>query len=335
MTCFYLLKSGIIQFTFQKNRQPCGVQVMKEDSSKTKEELIGELAEMRRRFAEQQAMDEKRKQMDDAMQRAFDDLEIITIERTKKLQKANVKLVREINERKRMEKALRQSETRLRRLSSQLFNAQEEERHRLSKELHDQLGHDLVLLKSRLNSIKRKLPPHQAEPHEELSETQEYVDQIIEDVRRIATELSPSILEDLGLFASLQWLAENFAQQHSINVSLDMEDIDRFFSEKTRINLFRVFQETLTNISKHAQAKHVSIVVKKQEDDVIFRVKDDGKGFDLKRLFHRDPARVGMGLTAMKERANLSGGDFDVESALGKGTMICFKFPIRAKGGAS
>lgn len=306
---------------------------MKEDSRKTKEQLIGELAEMRRRFAEQQTVDEKRKQMDDALQKAFDDLEIVTIERTEKLQKANEKLVREINERKRMEKALRQSETRLRRLSSQLFNAQEEERRRLSKELHDQLGHDLVLLKSRLNSIKRKLPSHLAEPHEEMSETQEYVDQIIEDVRRIATELSPSILEDLGLFASLQWLAENFAQQHSINVSLDMEDIDSFFSDTTRINLFRVFQETLTNISKHAQAKHVSIVVKKQEDDVIFRVKDDGKGFDLKRLSRRDPARSGMGLTAMKERANLSGGDFDVESSPGKGTNICFKFPIREKGG--
>ncbi|MDQ1351691.1 MAG: hypothetical protein QG657_1996 [Acidobacteriota bacterium] len=307
---------------------------MKEDSSKTKEELIGELAEMRRQFAEQQAVDERRKQMDDAMQRAFDDLEIITIERTKKLQKANVKLVREIKERKRMEKALRQSETRLRRLSSQLFNAQEEERHRLSKELHDQLGHDLVLLKSRLNSIKRKLSAHQAEPHEALSETQEYVDQIIEDVRRIATELSPSILEDLGLFASLQWLAENFAQQHSLNVTLDMEDIDHFFSDNTRINLYRVFQETLTNISKHAQAKSVSIVVKKEKNYVIFRVKDDGKGFDLKRLARKDVVKSGMGLTAMKERANLSGGDFDVESSPGKGTTICFKFPIREKGGA-
>jgi len=243
-------------------------------------------------------------------------------------------LVREINERKRMEKALRQSETRLRRLSSQLFNAQEEERRRLSKELHDQLGHDLVLLKSRLNSIKRKLPPHQAEPHKELSETQEYVDQIIGNVRRIATELSPSILEDLGLFASLQWLAENFAHQHAIKVSLDMADIDRFFSGETRINLYRVFQETLTNISKHAQAKKVSIVVKKKKDYVIFRVKDDGKGFDLKQLSQRDPARSGMGLTAMKERANLSGGDFDVESSPGKGTVICFKFPVREKGGA-
>jgi len=307
---------------------------MKDDSRKTKEQLIGELAEMRRQLAEQQAGDEKRKQMDDALQKAFDDLEIITIERTEKLQKTNEKLVREINERKRMEKALRQSETRLRRLSSQLFNAQEEERRRLSKELHDQLGHDLVLLKSRLNSIKRKLPPHQAEPHKELSETQEYVDQIIGNVRRIATELSPSILEDLGLFASLQWLAENFAHQHAIKVSLDMADIDRFFSGETRINLYRVFQETLTNISKHAQAKKVSIVVKKKKDYVIFRVKDDGKGFDLKQLSQRDPARSGMGLTAMKERANLSGGDFDVESSPGKGTVICFKFPVREKGGA-
>lgn len=306
---------------------------MKADSRKTKEQLLQELAEMRRRLAEQQAMEEKRKQMDAALQKAFDDLEIVTKERTAKLQKINEKLVQEINERKRIEEALRQSETRLRLLSSQLFNAQEEERQRLSKELHDQLGHDLVLLKSRFRAIKRKLLSEQADLQKELTETQEQVDQIIENVRHISTELSPSILEDLGLFASLQWLVENFERQHSIKVSLNMEDIDHFFSQETRINLYRLLQETLTNISKHAQARNVSIVVKRTKKHVVFRVKDDGKGFDLDRVSARDPGRSGMGLAAMKERAHLSGGFFEVESKPGKGTVICFKIPIRKTGG--
>ena len=307
---------------------------MKVDKRRTKEQLLQELEEMRRRLAEQQAMEEKRKQMDAALQKAFDDLEIVTKERTAKLQKINEKLVQEINERKRIEEALRQSETRLRLLSSQLFNAQEEERQRLSKELHDQLGHDLVLLKSRFRAIKRKLPPELVDLQKELTETQEQVDQIIENVRHISTELSPSILEDLGLFASFQWLVENFERQHSIKVSLSMEDIDHFFSQETRINLYRLLQETLTNISKHAHARNVSIVVKRTHKHVVFQVKDDGKGFDLGRVSARDPARSGMGLAAMKERAHLSGGVFEVGSKPGKGTVICFKIPIRKGGGS-
>ncbi|MCP5108470.1 MAG: sensor histidine kinase [bacterium] len=307
---------------------------MKKDRHKTKEQLIRELEEMRRRLAEQQAIEEKRKTMDDALQEAFDDLEIVTIERTAKLEKANEKLVREINERKRVEEALRLSETRLRLLSSQLFNAQEEERRRLSKELHDQLGHDLVLLKSRFRSIKLKLPEEKTELQQELADTQDYVDQIIENVRQISTELTPSILEDLGLFASLQWLVENFARQHSIKVSLDMEDIDRYVSQEPRINLYRIFQETLTNISKHARAQAVSIRVKKEKNVVIFRVKDDGKGFDLNRSSEKEATVSGMGLTAMKERAHLSGGVFEVRSQPGKGTLICFKIPIPEDGGA-
>lgn len=306
---------------------------MKADKRKTKEQLLQEVAEMRSRLAEQQAMEEKRQQMDEALQEAFDDLEIVTKERTAKLQKINEKLVQEINQRKRIEEALRQSETRLRLLSTQLFNAHEEERQRLSKELHDQLGHDLVLLKSRFRAIKRKLPSEQTDLQKELTETQEQVDQIIENVRHISTELSPSILEDLGLFASLQWLVENFERQHSIKVSLNMEDIDHFFSLETRINLYRLLQETLTNISKHAQARNVSIVVKRTKKYVVFRVKDDGKGFDPGRVSERDPVRGGMGLAAMKERAHLSGGVFEVESKPREGTVICFKIPIRKTGG--
>lgn len=305
---------------------------MKEDRGKTREQLIGELIEMRRLIDKQKSVDEKRKKMDADLQKAFDALEIVMKERNQKLLKANQKLVKEINKRKHMEKALRESETQLRRLSSQLFHAQEEERRRLSKELHDQLGHDLVLLKSRFNSIKQNLPLDQPDRLKELAETREYVDQIIENVRRIATELSPTIIEDLGLFASLQWLVENFAHQHALKISLDMEDIDCFFSKETRINLYRIFQESLTNISKHARAKKVFIAVRKNENHVTFRIKDNGQGFDLNRHYEKDPARSGMGLAAMKERANLSGGYFKVKSSLGKGTVISFKIPIQEAG---
>ncbi len=305
---------------------------MKEDKGKTKEQLIGELTEMRRLIAKQKSVDEIREKMDTDLQIAFDALEIVMKERNLGLQKINQKLVKEINKRKRMETALRESETQLRRLSAQLFNAQEEERRRLSKELHDQLGHDLVLLKSRFNTIKQELPLEQVTLHKELTSAGDYVEQIIDDVRRIATELSPIILEDLGLVASIQWLVENFAHQHSLKISLNMEDIDRLFIKETRINLYRIFQESLTNISKHAQAKKVFIAVTKKDHNVIFRIKDDGKGFDLNSLNEKEAVKTGMGLAAMKERVNLSGGNFKIKSILGKGTIICFKIPMQVKG---
>jgi signal transduction histidine kinase len=203
----------------------------------------------------------------------------------------------------------------------------------LSKELHDQLGHDLVLLKSRLRAIERKLPGEGTPLHGDFSETSRYVESIIENVRRIAADLSPSILEDLGLFASLRWLVENFSKQHSIKVGLDMEDVDHYFSRETRVNLFRIFQETLTNISKHAGAENVSIVVRQKEGAVCFRVTDDGRGFETGSIFVRDPARKGMGLAAMKERAHLFGGTFEVKSQPGKGTSIRFSIPVPMGGG--
>ncbi len=306
---------------------------MKTDGNKTKERLIGELDELRAWKRKQEAQEEKRNKIDETVQKAFDDLEIFTGERTAILQKANEKLMREIQERERVEEALRESETQLRLLSTQLFNAQEQERRRLSKELHDQLGHDLVLLKSRLRAIERKLPREQNSLHTDIEETGRYVEQIIENVRHIAADLSPSILEDLGLFASLRWLVENFSKQHAIKVDLDMDDVDHYFSQETRVNLFRVFQETLTNISKHAQAETVSIVVERKENAVCFRVTDDGKGFHPGRFLVRDPALKGMGLAAMKERVRLSGGTFEVRTHPGKGTSIRFDIPTPTPGG--
>lgn len=300
---------------------------MKADDNKTKEQLTRELDELRSWKHNQEALEEKRKKIDETVQKAFEDLEILAGERTAILQKANEKLMREIQERERVEEALRESETQLRLLSSQLFDAQEKERQRLSKELHDQLGHDLVLLKSRLRTIERKLPREQTTLHSNFDETRRYVEQIIENVRRIAADLSPSILEDLGLFASLRWLVENFSKQHAIDVNLDMDDFDHYFSQETRINLFRVFQETLTNISKHARAKTVSIVVERKKNAVCFRVTDDGRGFAPERFLERDPALKGMGLAAMKERVRLSGGTFDVRTRPGKGTSIRFDIP--------
>lgn len=239
--------------------------------------------------------------------------------------------VMDVSEQRKVEKALRESEERLRFLSSRLFLASEEERSRLAKELHDSLGHDLAMLKSRLRSMSRKLEETDDPLLESTGDTLEMVDQIIKDVRRLSRDLKPTILEDLGLFASIQQLVENFTREHLINIELDMEDIDHLFQKDAQLNLYRIFQESLTNISKHSGAKNVVVTIKNEAGNIAFYVKDDGKGFELKKAMSRKLHEKGVGLTAMKERMNMMGGMFNVDSQPGKGTVIKFTVPIENK----
>ncbi len=239
--------------------------------------------------------------------------------------------IMDITERKKVEEALRESETRLRFLSTRLFEAQDQERSRLSKELHDQLGHDLALLKSRLHSLEKQLETHQESLKKDCENTISSIENIIENVRRISRDLMPSILEDLGLFASLRCLVENFSKQHAIHITLDVEDIDYLFSRDVQVNLYRVFQETFTNISKHAAAQNITVQVKKEGNRISFMVKDDGKGFEIDKLINRKSHEKGVGLMAMKERMHMMEGTFEVDSLPGRGTTIKFVVPIKNK----
>jgi signal transduction histidine kinase len=232
----------------------------------------------------------------------------------------------------RREEALRDSEKRLRSLSSQLLKAQEKERKRLSIELHDELGQALALLKHRIRSIGKKLHEGQALLHAECEDTNQYVDQIIDNVRRLSRDLSPSILEDLGLSSALRWLIEDFGKRHAMHTSLDIGDIDHLFSQEAQTNLYRIFQEALTNISKHADASYVSFVVKKEDGRVNFLMQDNGKGFAVNQVKEMQSFEKGMGLAAMEERVHMLGANLDLRSEEKGGTRVSFSIPIGKRG---
>jgi len=239
-----------------------------------------------------------------------------------------VGIARDITQRKQAEEALRQSERELHFLSYQLLTAQEKERRRLSRELHDELGQALMVLKLKVRSIQRALGTGQVSLDGECDEVIGYINEVTENVRRLSRDLSPAILEDLGLSAAIRWLVEASTKHYNIESSLDMAEMDDLFSYEGQITVYRIVQECLTNIAKHGQATHVSIVIRKEDGRVLFRVEDDGKGFDVKEAFDQDPAKKGLGLAAMYERTRILGGSLDIWSQKGTGTRITFTVPL-------
>jgi len=158
------------------------------------------------------------------------------------------------------------------------------------------------------------------------------VDQIIESVRRLSRDLSPSILEDLGLSAALRWLVREFEERFKIEFASSIPGIDNLFPREGQTLIYRIFQEAFTNIGKHAQANHVSVEIKKEEKRVFFLVEDDGIGFDVAEQDVLDSTEKGMGLSAMDERVRMLGGQLEVYSQRNQGTTISFIVPIE-KGG--
>ena len=241
-------------------------------------------------------------------------------------------IARDVTKRKQAEEALRESERELHFLSSQLLTAQEKERKRLSIELHDELGQSLMVLKLKLRSIREELRNDQSGLIAQCDEVIGYIKEVTENVRRLSMDLSPSILEDLGPSAAIQWLVDNFNKHYDIECSLEMMEIEKLFSQEYQITIYRIIQECLTNIAKHAQATHVSISIKKKDGQVIFLLEDNGKGFNVKEILGKDLSKKGLGLSAMYERIRMIGASLDIWSQEGSGTKITFTIPIKDGG---
>lgn len=234
----------------------------------------------------------------------------------------------EETERKQIEAALRLSEAGLRNLSSQLIHAQEKERHRISIELHDELGQALMVLKLQLRAIQKKVEPELTELKSAIEESLRYIDSITDRIRRIARELRPGLLDDLGLAAAVRQLAEDALRHTNTRIRTELEDTRGVLSRDTEVTLFRIFQEALTNALKYAEASRLSLEMKIQDDKVVCCVRDNGQGFETEKMTERNFIDNGLGLTAMAERVRIAGGTFRIQSRPGEGTRIDFSIPL-------
>ena len=210
--------------------------------------------------------------------------------------------------------------------------AQEIERKRISMELHDSLGQALNVMKLRIRLVEKGMDESQGAAREDCESLLEYLDEVIEDVRRLSLDLSPAILEDLGLTSALRWLVSYSRQRREKTMTADIAEIDALFPENHRITIYRVIQEALTNVGKHAGASNVSISIRPQGEKVTFSVEDDGKGFDTMEPVQRAVSERGVGLTTMNERVRMMGGVYELWSRAGAGTRITFSLPVENGG---
>jgi PAS domain S-box-containing protein len=237
---------------------------------------------------------------------------------------AIVGIGRDITERKKAEKELEMSRENLRNLAAHLQSIREEERTAIAREIHDELGQELTALKMDLSWLQKKLKQNEKPLFEKTKATLQLTDAIIKTVKRISTELRPGLLDDLGLSAAIEWQAEEFRKRTGIKcrVILDPEEITLDRERSTAI--FRIFQETLTNIARHAQATKVAVSLKEKDDKLILSVKDNGRGITKKQISNPES----FGLIGMQERAHFLGGEVIITGIKDKGTIVLASIPL-------
>jgi len=261
-------------------------------------------------------------------------------QRTVELAASNLELKQENLQRKAAEEALKKSERhysqlleqsdhlqeQLRRLSRQILSAQEDERKNISRELHDVIAQTLTGINIRLAALAREAATDTKGLDRNIARTQRLVEKSVDIVHRFARELRPAVLDDLGLIPALHSFVKIFSRRTRIHVHLKTFAAVEQLDTARRTVLFRVAQEALTNVARHAQAGRVEVSIQKLPEGICMTIKDDGKSFQVDRVLHAKGGKR-LGLLGMRERLEMVGGHFKVESAQGVGTTVIAQLP--------
>ena len=230
--------------------------------------------------------------------------------------------LREKMEHKQADEELKESQKRLRHLSSELMAAQEKERKRIAGELHDSVASSLGAIKFSIEKIIDQEEENKR-TRAELRDLISKVQQATEETRRIMSDLRPSVLDDLGIVPALSWFCREYQKTYShISVEKEVDLSENEVSDSLKTAIFRVSQEAMNNVAKHSKASHVSLRLQKRNSQIELTIRDNGQGFDL------DTTRRGLGLSTMRERTELSGGGCRIESVKGAGTTIRCSWPL-------
>lgn len=233
-------------------------------------------------------------------------------------------IFRDISEQKEYERKIKASEEKYRQLALHLQTIREEERTKIAREIHDELGQLLTGLFFEVSGIKIMRSRTKAELDDRLDKIQNLIEHLISSVQRISTELRPAILDDLGLIPAVEWEVSKFQERTKIKVTLNIEVGDLKFSKTTSTVIFRILQESLTNVARHSKASKVHIDLKVENNDFLMEIEDNGIGIPQEKLL--DPKSIG--LIGMRERAFTCDGELTIESTIKKGTKIKLKIPI-------
>ena len=217
----------------------------------------------------------------------------------------------------------------LRNLSSQLLHVQEEERKHISRELHDEVGQALTVLNTNLGMLQRNGTVDSALLKKKIAATQMLLAQTMETVHRFARKLRPAMLDELGLLPALRSYLKNFAERTGLHVRFVASPEAEHLNNDQKTVVYRVAQESLTNVVKHAHASHVTLSLRKLSHGLQVEIKDNGKAFEVDQQFS-GRARKRLGLLGMRERVRLVNGRFAVKSRPGKGTVVRVVIPFKA-----
>jgi len=266
----------------------------------------------------------ERKRMEEALRESRNDLEIKVGERTAQLSETNKSLLSEIEERKRTEKRLRAAQKNLRAISAEIVMADERSRQHFAADLHDTVIQTIGAAKLRSQLIQDDIPEKSSRIFQEL---QSFISQSITQARFIMAEMSPPVLNELGFIPAMEWLTEQIANQHGINIEFNAADGFTPLQHEIQVLLFQATREFLMNVVKHAAADKVLVKISGGRKKVRIEIIDNGKGFDKRQAFQPDVSSGGYGLFSIRERTRHFGGHLIIQSGEGKGTRVVMTVP--------